>query len=258
MVKGIIFSIERGSFVDGPGIRTVIFMKGCPLRCLWCHNPEGQNPYPEYMYDSNGIRKIVGEIKTVREVFDIVSRDRLFYEYSGGGITVSGGEPLFQPEFVLALFKECKEYGIHTALDTSGYASWERFKKILKYTDLLLYDLKVLDPEKHLAYTGGDLSIILRNLKKCDEVGIPIWIRTPVVPNYTSNEDNISRIAEFISNLKNVERFELLSYHSPEEKYKRLGRKYQLTGLEPPPLETLEKLREIALSKGLKQVFYSP
>ena len=297
--KGLIFDIERSSTVDGPGIRTVVFLKGCPLRCLWCQNPEGQRPFPEIRWNSEkciGCRKCIeacpqsaislvnnklvtdrdlcincgvctkvcfaqarelcGKYMTVEEVFNLIKRDMVFYLNTGGGITVSGGEPTIQAAFLIDLFKKCKEANIHTALDTCGYTEWDVLKNILHYTDLVLYDLKQMDPEKHYKYTGVPLDNILKNLKKIDEMGIPIWIRTPVVPGHTDDEENIAKISSFIIDLKHLKRFDLLPYHSyGRQKYPMLDRIYQLKEVEPPSLERMNKLKDIAKSEGIKEVY---
>lgn len=297
----LIFEIERSSTVDGPGIRTVVFFKACPLRCLWCQNPESQRPFPEIRWNSEkciGCKKCIeacpqsaislvnnklvtdrdlcincgacakvcfaqarelsGKYMTVEEVFNLIKRDIVFYLNTGGGITVSGGEATIQAAFLIDLFKKCKEANIHTALDTCGYTEWDVLKNILHYTDLVLYDLKQMDPDKHYTYTGVPLDNILKNLKKIDEMGISTWIRTPVVPGYTDNEENIAKISSFIIDLKHLKRFELLPYHSyGRQKYPMLDRIYRLKEVEPPSLERMNKLKEIAKSKGIKEVYIS-
>ncbi|MFB0563006.1 MAG: glycyl-radical enzyme activating protein [Candidatus Lokiarchaeia archaeon] len=298
MLEAMIFNIQKFSTEDGPGIRTTVFLKGCPLRCLWCHNPEGQRKHPEIVwYDvkctgcgecikvcpegaitetSEGLvtdrtlckncgkcaevcvsnaRELIGKVMTVDQVLDEVNKDKVFYETSGGGITVGGGEPTIFPEFLTELFKKCKEENIHTAIDTCGYVKWETLEEILQYTDLVLYDLKQMDPEKHIEQTGVPLQPILDTLKKIDAMGKPIWIRTPVIPGYTDDEENIRKIAEFLSELKNVKRWDLLPYHKlGEPKMERLDREYALKGLEPPEKEYMLKLKGIADSYKIENV----
>jgi len=298
MLEAMVFNIQKFSTEDGPGIRTTVFLKGCPLRCLWCHNPEGQLPHPEIVwYDvkcvgcgecvkacpegaitasSEGLvtnralckncgkcaevcmsnaRELIGRLMTLEQVLNEVKKDKVFFDTSGGGVTVGGGEPTTYPKFVTELFKRCKEEEIHTALDTCGYTKWETLEGILRYTDLVLYDLKQMDPKKHVEQTGFPLQPILENLKKIDDAGKPIWIRTPVVPGYTDSEENIRKIAEFIAELKNVERWDLLPYHKfGEPKMVRLDREYALKGLEPPPKEYMLRLKEIAHSYKIMNV----
>lgn len=284
--KGIIFDIQRYAIDDGPGIRTTVFLKGCPLRCLWCHNPEGIDMSPvigwhekyctkcfkcieicpnsaivlregrlitnESLCELCGrcvrecptsAREMIGKIVTVHELFAELENDRAFYEESNGGITCSGGEPLMQAEFVSKLFQKCKEKGIHTTLDTSGYGEWEAFEKILPFTDLVLYDLKNMNRTKHVSFTGVEPSKIWNNFERLAQTGIPIYVRCPVVPGYIDDEDNFRKVAEFVTKFDSVLGIELLPYHRlGEPKYSMLNRKYQLLGLEPPSVELMERL----------------
>lgn len=300
MKKGIISNIQKYSTEDGPGIRTTVFMKGCPLRCLWCQNPENINFHPEVVwYDTkctrcgrcievcpegatsltkdekividrklckacgncveacpNKAREIMGKLMTTDEVLADVEKDRVFYDVSGGGVTASGGEPIAQPEFLLEFFKKCKDAKIHTALDTCGYVKWKILERILPYVDLMLYDLKEMDPEKHASTTGVLPYLIWENLKKIDNnYEILIWIRTPIVPGYTDDEENIRKIAKFVTELKHVERWELLPYNPlAESKYEHLGRQYPLIGVQPPPQECMKRLEEIGNAYGVNKV----
>jgi len=297
--EGLVFDIERSSTVDGPGIRTVVFLKGCPLRCSWCQNPESQKQFPEIRWHAEkcigcracieacpnsaisvsegrlvtdrtickncgicadvcdtGARELCGRYMAVDEVFDIIKRDLPFYKNTGGGITVSGGEPIAQPGFLLDLFRKCRENNIDTALDTCGYVKWDTLKKIIGYTDLVLYDLKQMDTEKHKEYTGVSNERILENLKKIDEEGLPIWIRIPVIPGYTDDEENIIKMADFLRELKNVERVDFLPYHSyGEQKYPELDMDYRLKETKPPSREKMQKFKEIFESRKLEEVF---
>lgn len=289
---GIIFDIQKYAIDDGPGIRTTVFLKGCPLRCLWCHNPEGIDMRPvigwhekyctrcfkcieacpnsavvfqdgrlvtiESSCDLCGrcvkecptnAREMIGKIVTVDELFAELEEDMAFYKESNGGITCSGGEPLMQAEFVSELFRKCKEKGIHTALDTSGYGDWEAFKKILPFTDLVLYDLKNMDPAKHVSLTGVEPARIWNNFERLTLMQIPICIRCPVVPGYVDDEDNFRKVAEFAARFDSVWGIEILPFHRlGEPKYLMLNRRYQLSGLETPSAELMERLNIVVRS----------
>jgi len=294
---GIIFNIQRFSVHDGPGIRTTIFLKGCPLHCLWCDNPEGQKAGPEIVFwkdrcircetciricPNNAIKTAgrkskmilkdrctlcgrcldtcysraleqIGKYVTVDEVLEEIDRDRIFFEASGGGVTASGGEPIAQPEFVTELFKGCKEKRIHTAMETCGYAEWSILEKVLKYTDLVLYDIKDMDPVKHKKFVGVQNKLILENAKKVSSKLIPMVVRIPVILRYNDREDNIKATGRFISELCGVKKVNLLPYHRfGEAKYKRLGLKYRLKGLEPPREERLQSIKEKMESIGIE------
>lgn len=298
MSEAMIFNIERFSTEDGPGIRTVVFMKGCPLKCVWCHNPEGQLFQQEiFVFEKkcidcgdcikacqeNAIRvadktpiidrtkctscgkcaevcipnavEIVGKKMTPDEVLKEVEKDKVFYETSEGGVTLTGGEPISQPEFLVEFLKKCKEAGIHTAVETSGCAKWETYERILPYVDLVMYDLKEMDDKKSREYIGIKPDLILENAEKISRVK-PMWIRVPVIPGYTATEGNIKNIAEFIvSKLSSVERIDILPHHRlGEPKYKNLGREYALDGVQPPDREEMLKYKRIMESYGLRNV----
>ena len=294
--KGLVFSIQRYSTEDGPGIRTTVFMKGCPLKCLWCHNPEGQEFPPQIAFNDSrcigckgcadacpqgainftadgprtdrgkcqncgkcaevcptGARELIGKYMTAEEVFSEVERDALFYRSSGGGVTVGGGEPTMQPGFLAEFLIKCHERGIHTALDTSGYVEWQEMEKILKHVDLVLYDIKQIDPAKHAEYTGVSNELILENARRISGKGIPMLIRVPVIPGYTDGEDNIRGILEFACNLASVAKVDLLPFHRlGEPKYKKLGRNYVFEGTQPPADEHMQKLKRLVASFGLQ------
>ncbi|MFH1159579.1 MAG: glycyl-radical enzyme activating protein [bacterium] len=209
MTKGLVFDIKRFAVHDGPGIRTTIFFKGCSLSCIWCHNPESRSPEPQIsvkhiVLDGKKIDKqeVAGQEMTVEELLVEVARDRIFFEESSGGVTLSGGEPLYQPEFCEALLNSLKEHGFHTALDTSGYASQEKIRRILPYTDLFLYDLKLMDDAEHMKYTGVSNKVILENLKILMEEGKQVIIRFPVIPGITDIQDNIEKMITFLWRLQ--------------------------------------------------------
>ena len=290
-IKGIVFHIIHGSFVDGHGVRTTVFLKGCPLRCLWCCNPEGQLGQLELKFtasECNGCGRCVqvcpsnaillnpksgddklkinrelctncgkcievcytgaldyfGKYMTVEELFDIVRRDEKYYQASGGGVSIGGGEPTIQPAFTYALLRKCKDSGIHVAMDTCGYIATEEGLKILKEADLLLYDLKGIDPKQHLINTGVSNEIILKNLESLNAMKKPIIIRVPLIPGHVDSKQNIKAIAEFVSKLKSVERVDLLAYHNyGAVKYEQLGKAYRLNGLKTQSQEQLDDIK---------------
>ncbi|MGB9919710.1 MAG: glycyl-radical enzyme activating protein [Moorellales bacterium] len=293
-VRGMVFNIQRYSIDDGPGIRTTVFLKGCPLRCLWCSNPESQSADPEVVHrDSLCIRcgrcvevcpkhaialtekgvgiarglceccgrcvevcdpgalKMLGSEMSVQEVFAEVRRDRSYYEYSCGGVTVSGGEPLQQPEFVAELFVRCQKAGIHTCLDTSGYADREALEKVLPHTDLVLFDLKHPDPEVHRRLTGVGISVILRNLRHLVEKGKAVVIRIPVVPGYNDRPEEVRSQARVVADL-GLGRVDLMPYHRlGVGKYQMLDRSYGLLEVTPPSREQLENIRQTFEAYGI-------
>lgn len=218
--SGVIFDIRRFCLHDGPGIRTTVFFKGCPLDCRWCHNPEARDPNPE-RFDLNPANAtgrvqreaLVGYATDVETVVDELLRDLPFYEQSGGGVTFSGGEPTAQPEFLEAVLRVCKESGLHTTVDTCGHAPFEVFERIGSLADLYLFDLKLMDNRKHREYTGMPNDLILTNLHRLAEIGCNIWIRVPLVPEITDTEENLSAIAEFLNPLKSIRRIHLLPYN---------------------------------------------
>lgn len=251
-VKGRIFDIQRYSIHDGGGIRTIVFLKGCPLRCKWCCNPEGQHYNVEKM-TLGGKEKIVGQDVTVGEIIDIVERDRIYYRRSGGGLTLSGGESLTQPDFAVALLKTAKERGINTAMESTGFADFSVISRYLPYLDLYLMDIKHMNSAKHKEFTSQPNELILENAKKITDAGARLIVRTPVIPTFNATKEEIGEIAKFASSLKGVTQMHILPYHRiGTDKYKGLNREYSLTGIEPPSKELMNKLLEVVNSYGLK------
>ena len=232
MIKGKIHSVESMGLVDGPGIRVVVFMQGCALRCLYCHNPD------TWTLDGN---KDALDF-TPEELVNKISRFRSYFEKSGGGVTFSGGDPLKQPEFLKETLKLCKEAGIHTTLDTSGVGFGD-YEEILKYTDLVLYDVKHLTREGYKDMTGIEIDETQKFLEACKKMGTKMWIRQVVVPGKTDSEEYIRELGKFIKTLDNVEKVELLPYHLlGVNKYDTLGIKYRLEGLEAMDKEACKAL----------------
>ncbi len=261
MTTGTVFDIKRYAIHDGPGIRTTVFLKGCPLRCPWCHNPEGQNPNRETMISV--IRRkgpghadgtdVVGRAVDVREVMEIVERDILFFDESGGGVTLSGGEPLMQPEFLRGLLDACKKRGIHTCLDTSGYAAPDVLASVVEEVDLFLYDVKLMDDAQHQIYTGVSNRMILKNLKTLDEQAKTVVVRFPVISGITDTEENVFGIVEFIVSTKTIRHVSLLPYHTiAAEKYRGLRRKNAMEGVRPPSDDAMTNLRTRFESCGIR------
>ncbi|MBR3965917.1 MAG: glycyl-radical enzyme activating protein [Clostridia bacterium] len=250
-VKGRIFNIQRFSLHDGPGVRTIVFLKGCPLRCAWCCNPESQSFEIEQI-NTAGILKTVGEDRTAGEILDEVERDRVYYRRSGGGgLTLSGGECLVQHDFSLALLALAKERGISTAIETTGFAKAETIKKLLPYVDTVLMDIKHMNGEKHKEFTTQDNALILENAKLIAKEAKRMVVRVPVVPTFNDTEDEIRAIAKFAYDIGVME-LHLLPYHRiGSDKYAGLGRKYKMEHIRPPEKEKMEKLLKVAEECGL-------
>lgn len=275
--KGIVFDIMHFSVRDGPGIRTTVFLKGCPLRCQWCHNPESQSPKPELMFRPNlcigclecleacpegairtdgdvpvvdpercvlcaacteactaDARQIAGRELSVPDVMAEVLKDRPFFEESGGGVTISGGEPLQQPDFLAALLQTCQLEGLHTALDTSGLAAWDTLKSIAPLVDLFLFDIKAVDDETHIRFTGVSNRLILENLARLSRSGARILLRVPLIPGVNDSPQAVQALGELACGLPGLLGVELLPYHEAGvEKYRRLNRIYPLETAHP-------------------------
>lgn len=292
-MKGTIINIQRFAIHDGPGIRTTVFMKGCPLHCWWCHNPESQSFKPEYAYDplkcivcgdcvlscseqanhfedrlvhnyencslcgdcagncpTNAI-EIIGRELSVQSVMETIEKDRIFFEESGGGVTITGGEPLSQPEFTLSLLKELKRNEIHTALDTTGFAEDHIIDSVVPFTDLFLFDLKHMDDRAHQILTGVSNKKILDHLRRLSGRDNDIWIRFPVIPGYNTEMENIEAMGRFM--LENgLHEIFLLPYHNiSSDKYRKIGKVFEHPEVEPPEEKTLEYIKGFLERLGL-------
>ena len=275
MKTATIFDIERNSYVDGPGIRTTVFFKGCNLHCSWCHNPESQSPNPQMLvyknkctgcgkckekcpnaletcslcgrctlYCPHDARDVCGKEYTVDEVMREILKDKTFYENSGGGVTFSGGECMLQIDFLEAILKECKINGVHTAVDTAGHVPFECFEQIIPYTDLFLYDVKCYDSDKHRQYTGASNELILSNLGRLLKMGIAIWVRIPIIPTVNDSEEEMLNIKNFIISCGSPEKIELLPYHAMgEHKYAAIGKQAQTFSV--PSKEKISQLKRV-------------
>jgi len=299
----MIFDIQRCSVHDGNGLRTLVFLKGCPLRCLWCANPESQLYECDLMQFSNrcidcgkcikicakdAISRIDGEFQinrqlcekcfrcteqcyaesirkvgkeyAVEELFVEIEKERPFYKLYGGGVTFSGGEPLTHVDFLMKTAKRCHDSGINVVLESCGYGEFDGFKKILPYVDYMFIDIKHIDSNMHKKLTGKGNELILDNVKRIAEFGVPITIRTPIIPNYNQTIENVTGIATYISDIQGVKEYELLPYHNlGESKYKALGRGYALKGTALPQDEDIRNLVKVAnhvLNKRGKECFY--
>lgn len=246
--KGRIFDIQRYSIHDGNGIRTIVFLKGCVLRCRWCCNPESQRFEIETML-VQGEKKTIGRDVTVAEVMETVEKDRTYYRRTGGGLTLSGGESLCQPEFAAALLRAASEAGISTALESMGYADYHVIEEILPYLDQYLLDIKHMNPAKHKEFTGHSNELMLENAMKIARSGMTeLSIRVPVIPGFNDTPEEIRDIAEYTNALGNVKRLHLLPYHRlGQDKYEGLGRRYLMGNVEPPSNEKMEMLLETAV-----------
>lgn len=293
--NGVVFNIQRFSLHDGPGIRTTVFMKGCPLKCLWCSNPESQDIFPNLMVrdiqckgcgaceevcprgaikiSKTGQREInwqicdqclscvkaciygslnvCGATMELHEVVHEVMKDEDFYNNSGGGVTISGGESLLQIDFVARLLRAFKEEGLHTAVDTSGHVPWSNFEKILPHTDLILFDIKHLDPRKHVRATGVDNNLILENLEKLSG-SVRIWLRLPLITGFNDGKEHIRRIG-ILGKKIGTEKISLLAYHEGgKSKCEQMGKSYPLSKTEVPNDEHIDNLKEILKGEGLR------
>lgn len=247
--KGRIFDIQRYSIHDGRGIRTIVFLKGCVLRCKWCCNPESQSYAMETMM-VKGESKQIGEDVTVEEVMETVEKDRQYYWRSGGGLTLSGGESLCQPEFARDLLRAAKEAGISTAMESMACADYSVIEELLPYLDQYLMDIKHMNPEKHRQFTGKSNAEMIKNAKRVAESGLTeLSIRVPVIPTFNDSKEEILAIATYADSLPGVERIHLLPYHRlGQDKYEGLGRPYLMGDILPPENEHMEHLKQLVES----------
>jgi len=295
--RGWIFDVKRFSIHDGPGIRTTVFLKGCPLRCLWCDNPESQQIQPQILFwkdrcigcsvcldvcpqsaiavDQRGIKTIlsdrcdlcgsclsecyanaleqIGRLATVEEIVSLVEADTPFYDQSGGGVTLSGGEPTSQAAFSRRILEETQKRGIHTAVETCGHAPWEAWESLLPHLDLILYDLKVIDAVRHRRFTGLSNQLILENLRRLADTGKQIIIRRPVIPGCNDHPESVHALARFVKELNGIDEVHLLPYHRlGENKYEQLSRDYPMGEQSSLSDEDVEELRDILISYDLK------
>jgi len=255
-MRGTLFKIKRYALHDGPGIRTTVFFKGCPLACGWCHNPEGIDPLPQRISrrTSDGeVDETVGRVIGVDELVGVIAKDLLFYDESGGGVTFSGGEPLAQPDFLQALLAACNRREIHAALDTSGFAPPEVVDAVLPLVQLVLFDLKIMDPEGHRRFTGADNRPILDNLARIAASRVPLRLRLPLVPGITDGQENLAQIAGLAGGLSGLAGIDLLPYHRiGAAKYGRLGRIDPLPGIDPPSPRRLDAVKTFFESAGFE------
>lgn len=236
---GELHSFESLGTVDGPGLRFVIFMQGCPLRCKFCHNPDTWK---------------IDEAKYHRSP-DFVLEHVLKYKkfFKNGGVTITGGEPFMQPEFLMELLKKLKKEGIHTAVDTSGYIFNEKVKEILKYVDLVLLDIKAIREKTYKSITGVELKPTIDFAKYLDKIGKPVWIRHVLVPTLNDDTKMLKELAEFVSTLKNVEKVEILPFHKMgEHKWEQVEKRYELSKIQPPSEEKVNQTKEIFRNYGIK------
>lgn len=290
-MNGTILNIQRFCTDDGPGIRTTVFLKGCPLKCLWCHNPESQSQRAELMYDPKkctlcggctalcqsgchsagnvhsldreactgcgacaavcptGAIELYGKAMTVDEVFHTVKKDKIFYETSDGGVTVSGGEPLFQPRFTAELLKVCKENGISTAIETSGFASESTLLSVIKYCDLVLFDVKETDEALHKLYTGVSFEPILKNLSIVNSNKIPFIIRAPIIPTLNDRASHFKALRKLQDSMEYCQSIQIMPYHRiGSYKYELLNKEYRCNEISEPTKEMVETWNKLIVS----------
>ncbi|MCB2195481.1 MAG: glycyl-radical enzyme activating protein [Bacteroidetes bacterium] len=259
-MEGTIFDIKHFAVHDGPGIRQTIFFKGCPLRCWWCHNPESQNPKPEKYIRTNKLdgkefkkETEIGYRVTIEELFQTIQGDKIFFEESGGGVTFSGGEPLLQADFLYKILGLCKNDGIHSCVDTTGFASLRTIQRIAELTDCFLYDIKITDNNLHEKFTGVPVHGIIENLKWLDQNNKNVILRFPVIPGITYTKKNITKIKLLLQSLKNINQIDLLPYHNISNgKYNRFKIENKMKDTKPLSDEEMLKIKTEFESVGFK------
>jgi len=281
-IEGLIFHVQRFSLQDGPGLRSTVFLKGCPLACTWCHNPESQNPEPElFTVESrcfhcgackgvcsnpecrscglcveacpSGARQMAGRRVRSGQLLEELLRDRLFFDQSGGGVSFSGGEPLMQADFVCELASALKGQGVHTALDTCGFARREDLLRVAACVDLVLYDLKLIDEARHQEATGESSALILANLEALSQVHSAIRIRVPIIPGLNDDEGNLEATARIAARTRGLRRVDLLPYHANgAAKFGRLGKSYSLDAVRAPSAERMEEIAGRFRARGIE------
>lgn len=262
-MKGQVFNIQKYALHDGPGIRTTVFFKGCPLKCLWCHNPESIKTEQELSFNSDKCIKCsscseftnaeacptlaleqVGCLMTVQALFDEIQKDIVFYEQSSGGVTFSGGEPLLQSDFLLEILKMCKKHNIHTAIDTTGFSAWEKIAPLLDYVDLFLFDIKHMSSEIHQQFTGVPNELILENFKKIILTN-DVYVRVPLIKGFNDSLENITELCRFVKS-KHTIQINFLPYHGyAENKYSNLLQDREFSKFEKPDEEHIQKIIEV-------------
>lgn len=259
-MEGYVFDIRHYSVHDGPGIRTAVFMKGCPLCCQWCHNPESQNMMPVEVVKAKSIGdklveipEIIGKRMSPEQVVQEVVKSRVFFEESGGGVTFTGGEPLMQPDFLINTIKLMKQNNLHVALDTCGYAQPAHYNEVISAVDLVLFDLKHINSELHRENTGVDLESVLQNLKSKAQAEKPVIIRIPLIPGFNMFEAVYFEMAEILKGISSLKQIDLLPYHHiASHKYTRLGMEYRMNGIKEPGREEIRKAYDFFVGKGFK------
>ena len=284
MRTALVFNVQRFSLHDGPGLRSTVFMKGCPLHCAWCHNPESHAPVTEFVRLAHrcmrcgrcsdeelaslvvsgrdehdveqcptGALQEVGERIDVEALVQMLLRDRIFFDDSNGGVTFSGGEPLMQAAFVTDALQRLQDDGVHTALDTCGFAAWHELRDAAAHADLVLYDIKLVDDARHRAATGVSNGLILQNLEALAGIHSNIWVRIPIIPGVNDDDANLAATAAFLQPLRGITRVDLLPYHpTGEAKFARVGLDYALRGTEAPAAARLEDMAARIRAAGLK------